>query len=460
MKPLLKLNDPAQFAGGIWLDTADNQPSLWRDATNVEFDEGSITKTGGLQQDFATAAPPSGLAGTSVMGVPRLYVGAGSQLLVRDGALPQVIGSGFAAGGLWSMITYGTWLFATNGINPPQIWKNAGVTTNIPSMPFPNARIVRKLEVFPMFFRGTEVCWPAYDNPEDFVPGPGKRAGQFFIRDLDGEIAAVEPLGENLLVYYAQDMYGFVRFVGGETAMAIKSVAGGIGAVGPNSVVVAGHFHFGLSRKGMWQFDGNSWQYLMPPTVGRWFNSMVDWSKAETAAMVHDEQAQSVSLFFTCKDAVRRGLTYTYAGTMQGRWSKLEMPVFATAEQGAHNWPLVGTSTGVSRFGMGNNMGADPLPASLHSAPLDMGSTDTHKRWQMLEVHKDNVIGLFEYRVGYSNSVQEVPDWTDWNVVQKENWLQDRESILLSVEFRSLGLGATWRLTGLEIHGVVTGRRR
>ena len=198
----------------------------------------------------------------------------------------------------------------------------------------------------------------------------------------------------------------------------------------------------------------------MPPSVGRWFNSMIDWSKAETAAMVHDEQAQSVSLFFTCKDDVRRGLTYTYAGTMQGRWSKLEMPVFASAEQGAHNWPLVGTSTGVSRFGMGNNLGTDPLPASLVSAPLDMGSTDTHKRWQMLEVHKDNVIGLFEFRVGYSNSVQEAPDWTDWAVVSKENWLEDRESILLTVEFRSLGLGATWRLTGMEIHGVVTGRRR
>lgn len=460
MQPLLKLNDPAQFAAGMFADTPDNQPSLWRDADNVVFLDGQIEKSRGYAKEFDLEEPATGMTTANISGVPRVYVGAGSKVYKRDGALPDQIGSGFHPNGIWSMVPFGTWLFATNNVNPPQIWKNTGVLVDWPTCPFPTAKIVRKLEVFPILFKGQEVAWPSYNDPEDFAPGPGKRAGLFFIRDLDGDVMAAEPLGENMLIFYSNDQYGYMSFVGGETAMSIKVAAsGGIGAVGPNAVAPCGRFHLGLGRKGIWMFDGNSWDYIMAPAVKKWFNSQIDWTKSATVSVLHEERDQAVSFFFECLDGTRKGLMFNYGGLMQGRWTKLNMPITAASDQSAFRYPLIGTANSVSSFGNGSNMNGAAMPTRLLSAPLDMGSTDRLKRWQMFETHFKNN-GPIEFRVGYSDSPAGAIEWTDWAQVQNENWLEDRESILISVEFRNQALGSTWSLSGMEFHGVVTGRRR
>lgn len=459
MLPLLKLNAPEVFSSGLWLDTPKNQPGLWKDGLNVQFSDGVIEKNRQPTTEFTTDAMVTGLATADSGGTSRAYIGAGSKVILRSGSAHTEIGSGFSGIGEWDFEPFGTWLLATNNQNKPQIWKNTGLLVDWPTAPFPRARLVKKLDVFPVLVAGQEIAWPSYNNPEDFVPGPGKRAGQFFVRDLDGDIMAMEPLGD-ALVYYSQDMFGFMRFVGGEAAMSIKTrQGGGIGAVSTQAVVSTGTMHFGVSRKGLWQSDGNSFKYIARPAVARWFEANIDWLRANEVVTVHDETAQRVIFYFPTLDGGRKGLGYNYDGPAAGRWQKFQNGVTAFADQGVFRAPLVGVG---NRYGFFGVVGADPTgeyPASLLSWPLDMGSTDRLKRWQMVEIHAE-IGGVVEFRVGYSNFAKEEPDWQAWRSIQQENWLEDRESVFLSLEFRSTTSGATWKITGLEVYGQVVGKNK
>src|SRR5690606_14450245 len=133
------------------------------------------------------------------------------------------------------------------------------------------------------------------------------------------------------------------------------------------------------------------------------------------------------------KDGVTRGLGYTYDGPAAGRWTKLEMNITASAEQSTYTAPPVAADTIVGLYATGSNAGTAVLPTSLVTAPLDMGSADRAKRWQMLELHFDLGAAL-EFRVGYSDTLKAEPEWTDWRAAQHENWLEDFESIFLTVE--------------------------
>lgn len=255
-------------------------------------------------------------------------------------------------------------------------------------------------------------------------------------------------------------MFGFMSFVGGEAAMSFQTQqGGGIGAVGPKAVVPTGPYHFGMSRKGIWQSDGNSFNYIAKPAINRWINEQIDWSRAEEVVGVHHETETTVEFFFPCLDGVIRGVGYAYGGSAQGRWTKLTYPITAYADQSVFQAPLVGVGLGWGFFNLGDNAGGAPLPAWVRSAPLDMGSTDRVKRWQMLEVHFDADAAL-EFRLGYSDEAKAEPEWTDWTALELENWLEDRESLFLTVEIRSTGVGASWRLGGMEIYGEVVGRKR
>lgn len=461
MQPLLKLNDPQQLSSGLWPDSVENQEQLWKEGTNILFDGGNIRKLDGWSRENSTAAVVTGLANSYGEGERRTYLGAGPELRKSVGGVNTLIGSGYASTGKWVLEPFGTFLLATNNVDPPQLWKNTGQAINWPTCPFNRAKIVRKLEIFPILFHGQEVAWPSFNNIEDFVPGVGKRAGQQFIRDIDSDVMAAEPLGSSL-VYYTEDMFGFINFIGGESTFGIKTQqGGGIGAVGPKAVVPIGPFHIGFSRKGIWQSDGSSFSYIAVPAVKDWIFGQINWLRADEVVGVHRESLSQVEFFFPCLDGVIRGVGFSYAGPTPGRWTCLEVPVTAyAAQQSGADGPAIGTGLGWGIYGEGRNAGQVAMQSSLKSGPLAMGSTDLLKRWQMVQVFFESSGGFVEFRVGYSNNPQAQPEWTAWGNLSEDNWLEDRESNFITIEFRSTGLGVDWKISGLEFYGVPVGKRR
>jgi hypothetical protein len=451
MKPAIEINDPAMVASGLLVDPLPNQIALWKDGSNVLFIDGEVVKRGGWDLPYDALGPIGGLAQAYVNGQKRTYVGTGTKLFkFQDGARTE-IGSGFT-GGAWSMATYGAFLIATNDTDHPKVWKDSG--TVVDYGPIARARIVRKLSGFPMLFHGQEAYWPAYNDFEDFVPGPGKRAGSFFVRDLDGDIEAVEPLG-NVLVYYTQDMFGTISFIGGESAFGfITNQKGGIGAVGPDAVAGVGPFHYGLSKKGIWKSDGNSFEYIANGAILKWLKANINWTQAVNTRALHNEARRLVEFHFMCLDGTIRGVAYNYAN---GSWTILVAPVLFLLEQGVYDYPLVAIGNLWGFYDKGDNAGAAALSAAIETAPLAAGTPRRYKLWDKLVVFFE-ADGVVEFRVGYSDTPQGEPDWTEWaQLSHDDNWLSDRESVFIKLGFRSTAVNADWRLSGFEVFGEATG---
>lgn len=458
MLPAISIKTPEWLASGLWADPLPDQPALWRDGENVEFRDGEARKASGWAVQNTLSAPVTGLAQAYVDGQKRVYVGTDTELrMFLNGANSEIGRAADYNGGQWSMISWGTFLIATNDVDPPQIWKNTGQAEDWApdTIPFDRAAVVRRVSTFPMLFHGQRAAWPAYNNFEDFEPGPGKRAGEYFIRDIDSDVIAVEPLGESL-VYYTANMAGFTTFVGGEGAFSFKTQQGaGVGAVSKNAVVVVGPLHYGMSRMGPWRFDGAVGQYIAKPQIGKWIEDQLDWTRADEVVAHHNQTNATVEFYFPCKDGVIRGVGHNYKN---GSWTKLKKPVAVALPQQVFGSPIAGIGNTWAFLGQGNNAGASALEATLRTAPLDAGASTRYKMWGSLEVgHTSN--GLFQFRVGYLDRPDETPDWQEWEtLVAGPNWLIERESVYIVVEFRSTALGADWRIGAIEIYATPTSK--
>lgn len=462
MNPLIELNDPQAIQSGLFPDLAPQQTALWRDGENLTFTDGSVEKcTGWDVIETGRAYSISALAQSYSDGFRRVYQGAGTEVWMSTDLAPSIrLGSGFNAAGRWSLETYGNFAFATNNVETPQIYANGGANTmaswgNLGALgtPFLKARIVRKIYNFPMLFSGQRVVWPAYNDIYDFIPGPGKRAGDFFIRDLDSEVMAVEPIGTGLL-FYSGDMWGYIAFVGGEAAMDIQVRGTGIGAVGPSAVVPVGNFHYGVSRKGIWKTDGNVFDYVDRGIVNRWLNAHIDWTRKLEVVAQHNERLGQVEFYFPCLDNVVRGLGFKYAG--QTSWTKLKKPVTAASPQQELLHPVVALGTSWALDDKGTEAGAAALASSLTTAAFNAGQANRFKRWDMVRVPRTGT-GVVEVRFGYADTEDAAPDWTAWEELTRDNWLSGRESVYLTMDLRSTAANVSWRLGGVSAFGVLTG---
>lgn len=451
MKPAIEINDPAMVASGLLVDPLPNQLALWKDGENILFIDGEVVKRGGWDLPNDALAPIGGLAQAYVNGQKRVYVGTTEKLFKFQDGTRTEIGSGFT-GGAWSMTTYGSFLIATNDTDHPKVWKDTG--TVVDYGPVARARIVRKISSFPMLFRGQEAFWPAYNDFENFTPAPGNRAGNMFVRDLDGDIEAVEPLG-NSLIYYTQDMFGVITFIGGDAAFSfITNQKGGIGAVGPDAVVGVGPFHYGLSRKGIWKSDGNSFDYIANGRILKWVRANINWVQSVNTKALHNEARQQVEFHFMCLDSVVRGVAYNYANNS---WTILKSPVRFLAEQNVFDFPLVAIGNLWGFYDKGDNAGASALEAWVETAPMSAGTARRNKLWDKLVAYFQ-ADGVVQFRVGYLDTPQADPDWMEWRTLSHgDNWLSERESVFIKVAFRSVALGADWRLAGFEVFGEATG---
>ena len=462
MRPLLQIKDPQEFSSGLWPDRPKNQTALWKDGKNITFRDGKIFSRGSIGTLGDLPYPIQEIGQAFVNGVRRIYLGTFNAVYVQnepDLTATSIFGTS-PPGCTWVFQPFGSWLLATNGVNKPKIWKNTGMMADWPTFPVAKARTIGKLEVFPVLFEGQVAYWPAFNNIEDFVPGPGKRAGEFFIRDLDGDVMACAPL-RNTLVYYTQNMWGFMRFVGGELAMSFEEGGTGIGAVSPYAVAYTNNFHFGISRKGIWQSDGSSFQYIAPPKINDWVLSNVDFEDFSSFVVYANERENMIEFFFMCKDGTRRGVGYDYQGPTQGTWTIFEETLTAASTQGAFEYPIVGYFDG--KYGFRDQEDLEGSAWTLNTFPLDAGSLDRKKRWQNLQLTSIFPGAYMQARVGFSDNYNDEPDWLAWQDTDGTDLWFDRESVFITIQLRraSPALGdVRLGLSGIEVFGVGTGRKR
>lgn len=475
MKKLAEIKDPALLESGIFPSLAPNQTALWRTAENVLFVDGAAEKSPGVVQLHAVGAPIVALSQAFVEGEQRAYF-AKADTVYKWNAVDgeTILKTGFT-GSRWSMIPWGTWLLAVNGIEDAQIYKNGGALTMANWAGVPDAAkkatIVRKLALRPILFKGQIAYWPRVTDIEYWTtPDPTGNAGNLQFRDLDSDVVAVEPFGEQLAVY-TQNKMGLFSPVGGTFVYGFKMRLEGIGAIALNAVVPVGAKHYGMSRDGIWVSDGSSFQYLDQPAVNRYLDGKdpdtqvpYPWSMdpdlTASVAGLHVKDKGMVQWFYDSNEVVaslpvRRGVGYNYA---KGTWHALKMPVTAVAAQEAFAKPLVALGQFFGLYDSGVNLGPNPMATFLQSMPFDAGEVGRYKWWDQVEVHWTGAAPEVRFGLHRHEEFGDDPSdrWTDWTTLARVNWVQ-QESVYLTMEIRSTTLDTTFRVGGVAVWGEPAG---
>lgn len=444
---------------GIAPSLAPNQQKLWLDGSNVLPVDLSVQKAKGVQLIATLGETITGMAQSFVEGDRRVYLGTDTHIFrYADETTANLMGT--FTGGHWSMIPWGTWLLATNDIDPVQVCKDTNVMAALANVPVTHARVIRKLAQRPIIFYGQEAAWPRATDIEAWAtPDPTGNAGSYFIRDLDSDVTAVEEFGEQL-AFYTRNRMGFVSFIGGNAVYGFKRRLEGIGAIGLNAVIPVGALHYGMGVNGMWMTDGSSYRYTDNPFVNRMFDTHIDKSLGDDVVGVHIKDRSTVAWFFVGPDAQRHGFGFNYAANGgRGAWTHLHFPVTAAAPQEVYDCPLAAVGMSWGLLDSTNDLAGTTMPSSLTTGAFDAGQPNRYKWWDMVELELE-ASGLVEIRFGLHKRPTFGEDINDehtaWVTAGKYNEIK-REAVYLTAELRSTAANVSWRLGGLAVHGEMAG---
>lgn len=451
--------DPANAAvleSGIFPSLPAKQQKLWLEASNVDFVDRAAEKSKGFSNLGDLGATITALSQAYVDGERRVYLGTPETFNRYTEGDTIELASGFNSG-RWSIIPWGTWVLATNGFDPVQVSKNTTDMEALANVPVETARIIRKLAQRPIIFAGQNAYWPRATDIEYWTtPDPTGRAGSFFIRDLDSDVIAVEPLGE-LLAYYTANKMGLVTFIGGQEVYGFKNKLEGIGAIGIDAVVPVGAYHYGLSANGIWRTDGVGYNYIDAPGINRFFDAFLDKDRGDEVKGVHVKDRTTVEWHFRSPDDGYHGLGFNYAN---GAWQHYEKAITAVAPQEVFTYPLSAAGSMWGLYDNSSDLGTQTMTSSLSSGPFDAGDPQAFKWWDKVEINIE-AAGQVEIRFGlhrYETFGSHVDDrWLDWQTLAVENWIA-QESVYLSMQLRSTEFASTWRIGGLSVWGEMAGR--
>jgi hypothetical protein len=440
MQTLLEVKEGQLLQSGIFPSLAPNQQALWRDAINVVFIDGRVETLRGRTLLHSFASNINAIVQANAEGERRAYVGlASGDLHYFSEGVSYRLGV-IGAGGNWSLDTWGDWLVATDNVHPVKVWKNNGPdgAVTLAGPDFVRAKIVRRfanvLLAYNTSLGGQSVSWSSLSNIEDWVSTDVNSAGNFYVRDLDGDIVAAETFGRSAVAFYTENTMGFTEFVGAPFYFTNKVRLTGIGAVGRNAVCDANGKHYGA--------------------INRWLETNFDRTRGEEVSAFHDPARRSVLFAFPCKDGIFRELAFAYAPTPC--WTKHKLDVRSASSRGVFDQSLVGVGADLSLWDIGYADNGVALPTLLTSAFQNVGKRNMLKLWDMLQVDFE-LVGLVEIRFGFSEyPVDADIEWGAWAPLARENWI-GRESNYLVCEIRASALYGHWSISGMTVFGELTG---
>lgn len=467
MQTIAQIQDGDMLTQGLFPSLAPNQLALWRDGSNVRFEEGRAFKSPGwvTEPTSVIVAQPVydivGLVQGFTDGLRRIFYGTTNgynSLNLYDDGVYRLLGEGYSAG-RWSMITFGTWMIATNDVDVPQIWK-AGVAGAVAlgGVNFLHAKIVRKLANHVFFLNldtgGQRVQWTNASDPETSTSTIDNSAGGIDVRDLDGDIYACEPIGD-ALAFYSQDMMGTIVFTADSLDFNVSVKLQGIGAVGPCAVVARGTLNYGLGRKGFWQTDSFQFAYIHSPAVQKYLDSVIDWQQAETVVGFHFEKRNTIEWHFTNLNGAREGLAFNYE---KGGWTKLAFPITAAIEEQVFSFPVVALGRELAFYGNSYDEDDAALTANLRTTLFDAGKPDNFKIWECVLTNITSQ-GDVDIRFGFSPTQLDADiEWTAWQNITRENFIPEaREAPYACFEVRAQGLSSEFEISGINLLGEIGG---
>lgn len=456
---LAEFSNPQLLQSGVFPGFPPKAVPFWVDGRNVGSRRQGVERRG-VRSRMASVSSGiiTGLTQTRFEGVNRIYAGTEDSIYKIAPTL-SLLGSGFG-GGAWSFVVWGSWLLASNGIDPVKIWKNGGALEDLSGPSFTEAEILIK--------RGTHVLamntsngenwieWCSSDDVENWTPETTNSAGNRILRDLDGPIIAAATLGDKIAVY-SRDSMILVSYLGTPFWFGARPAINGVGAVSKNSIVSAMRKNFGLSNSGFFETDGVGYRYIDEP-IRDWYFDNVNRDGLDKVVAWHNEGKNEINWHFPSGTSAvpNLGLSYNYK---TGAWNPTDFPVDTAAERQVYDHAL---TTKDNDIFFQDTLTGDTITGWIQTKPLSLNAPnggDLAGYWKfidaiLIDLHGTTALDVY---VGVSEQIDETPTWSGpFTASTSSPWIYPRVSgVYISLKFSGAD---AWAVSGGEIHGDIAGR--
>lgn len=364
----------------------------------------------------------------------------------------------------WSFANFGSWVIATNGKDLPQIDKGAGfVALGGITGVFNKAHHVVKLGPYIIFFNTNtndrEGIWSDTDDPETWLPTSANAAGSLVIRELNSEIIAVVPLGNQIAVFGTTKMFLW-RFIGAPLYFGYQQVFGSeIGAVSKKAVVPVARKIYTMGPSDFYVTDGVSSEAISTDEIREHVFGNFNSGQGEIVSSFHDGKNTTIRWYYpsSSSSVPDVGVGYNYK---TGVWTKYDYGRTAGLPKEVFDFPFTADETGQVFFeNNGDDDGTSALTARLTSKPLDFGDPEIVKALSTIRIGSKGS-GL-EYRLGVSDQPNGPFTYTEWASAPADMKRGDARVTGRYVIFdvRSTDVGDNWELDRVVFLGQVEGER-
>lgn len=451
-------------------------PALWRDGSNVVFFEGGPQKMAGW---VAPVGATPGTLSSEIRGmnalkgsdaIQRLFFGNASKLWMWTPGTLTELGTGYTGhaneastykASTWSLVPWGNFMIASNGVDPVVYWPGTGTTANTLSGPtFTRAECLARLGPHILAFN-TDVDqagfhWCADDAITQWDPGTYETAGDFVIRDFDGEITAVCPFADRLVVAGQSRLYT-VSFIGAPYFFSTLPMLFGSGACSKAALLEANRMLFGFDSQGPWMSDGQTAVRIASPAIREYILGTIDTSQLSKVCMTHVRRTQEVWFFFPVAGGGGAGVSYKYDNQS---WTKLGFWRTACVPQvSAFTQPYAASATQVLAHENGVDDGTSAMSAYAQTKPLDMEDPDTWKLIDRVAVQVRRMTGTLSVQVGVQDELDAAISWSASQTLDDgfESMYFRQCGRWISLKFSSNALSADFALSGFDVYGEPAG---
>lgn len=365
---------------GISPSLPHQQGRMWKDGENIIFHEKSIQPVPGQSLLFLKPASTIILGlheRENSSGLKQLFFGNIANLFswtATGGVVTEASGFTLASQAtssqrqqFWSMQSWDDWVLATNGKDAPQI-KTAASTafraTTATDRDFTTADSFATLGDYNIAINtsngGKVVQWSDTDLPEQFIESDLSNAGRLNIRELENEIIASAALGPGIGLY-SSDSMSLLTHIGGDLIFARRPLITGLGVVGKKAVCAVGGLNYGMSFRGLWETDGNSFTHLDDPEMHDELFSNINLDQVSKTVVWYEKLLNAVVFFYPSA-----GVLHNDRAIVFNRTSRL-FTKFAFGRSFA-------VEAGIFPYGITADEGGNVYAQSVLGAPSGSGS--------------------------------------------------------------------------------------
>ena len=303
-----------------------------------------------------------------------------------------------------------------------------------------------------------DVAWCSADDPDTWVASASNSAGSLTLREASSPLRCIVPLGENKAIYTDDQMFilsylGSPFYFGYQTAMT-----SGVGAVSAKAVVSVDRLNYGLSRRGLFETDGNSVKRIGDAEgINRYITQNIAEGVLEKVIAYHNKESNEVIWSLPIASTnINTEIAYNYS---TGVFTKRTAANTAALESGVFSHVITADASSSIFLEDGT---ASPHKTFALSKPHDLEDPYAIKEITSVRVGKVGS-GSPKVSIGWANNIDDEPTFSvsdSFFVTDKYKEHNVRSAgRYLFLKIESSNDADSWEISDVVIKGRIRGFR-